>query len=58
MPALQTHKDGSLTEEAPGEGSHSLEPGSSTDLERSHGSSPQGWPSEQGAHFSSLSLAA
>lgn len=52
MPATQTGKDGSLTEETPGQGSHGLGPDSSTNLERSHGSSPQGWHSEQGAHFS------
>lgn len=33
-------------------GSHGLGPGYSTNLERSHGSSPQGWHSEQGVHFS------
>lgn len=52
MPATQSGKDGSLAEEALGQGSHSLGPDSSTDLERSQGSSPQGWHSEEGAHFS------
>lgn len=51
MPAIQTHKERSLTEEVSGQGSHGLGPGSSN-LERSHSSSPQGWHTEQGAHFS------
>lgn len=46
MPATQICKHGSLNEETPGQSSHSLGPGSSTNLERSQGSSPQG------AHFS------
>lgn len=52
MLAIQTHKKSSLTEEVPGQGSHDLGPGSIISLEKSHGSSPQGWHSEQGAHFS------
>lgn len=32
MPAIQTNKDGSLTEETPGQGCHSLGPDSSTNL--------------------------
>lgn len=34
MPATQTAKDGSLTEETPGQGSHGLGPDSSTNPER------------------------
>lgn len=42
----------SPTEEEPGQGSYGPGPGSFINLEMSHGSSPQGWHSEQGAHFS------